>query len=282
MKDKTCLISGATQGIGFEAAKALAAKGATTVIAGRDERRTALAAEKITAATGNKDVSYLVADFSSLEDVRRFARDFTNIYPRLDVLVNNAGGMTRKRNVTKDGFEMCWGLNHLSYFLLTNELLPLLKKTGTDGAKSRIVNVASNAHFFGTIDFDDLQREKKYKQWEAYGQSKLANIMFTFALARRLEGSNVVTNCLHPGVVGTGFIANMGVLEKLASPIVKLFLLSPEEGAKTTIYLASAPDAASESGRYFAKQKLAKSSEESRDEVIQERLWEISAEQVGI
>jgi len=276
IKDKTILITGATQGIGFESAKELAAKGATIIMSGRDKKRTEQAVEAVKKATGNDNVSYLIADFSSLAQVRSLADEFKKSHKKLDVLLNNAGGMTKERILTKDGFEMCWGLNHLSYFLLTNELMPLLEQA----KKARIVNVASMAHARSFIDFDDLQGEKKYEMWKNYGQSKLANVMFTYALARRLKDSDITANCVHPGVVGTGFIANIGILEKFFAPLVKLVLISPAKGAKTSIYLASSPEVAGISGKYFAKSKEKRSSDLSYDEAVQEQLWEISTEQV--
>jgi NAD(P)-dependent dehydrogenase (short-subunit alcohol dehydrogenase family) len=280
VQNKTILITGASNGIGFETALNLAAMGAKIVIAGRDEKRTSLAAKNIIAQTGNENISYLLADLSSSMGVRQLVKSFNEKHHQLDILINNAGAMTSSRELSADGYEMCWGLNHLNYFLLTNELLPLLKASGQEGKKSRIINVASMAHKKAKIDFDDLQGEKSYAKWKAYGQSKLANIMFTYALARRLEGSNVTANCLHPGVVATGFIVNIGIFEKLLTPIIKMFLISSLRGAQTSIYLASSKDVENINGKYFDKSNPISSSDYSYDEDIQERLWNLSLEQV--
>jgi len=278
MRGKTCLITGATQGVGFATAKALATKGARVVLVGRDETRTARAVTRIKEETGNSKVSYLIADLSSFDAVRELARTFKNAHSTLDVLINNAGGMSRRRKVTSDNFELSWKVNHLAYFLLTAELLPLLKAS----SPARIINVASTAHYRGQIDFDDLQGEKHYAMWKAYQQSKLANVMFTYALARRLEGTGVTANCLHPGLVASGFVANIGPLEKLFAPLIKLVMISPEEGAKTSIYLASALGVASINGKYFDKGQPMRSSDASYNEDVQERLWALSAEQTGV
>jgi len=278
MKGKTCLITGATQGVGFATAKALSAMGARVVLVGRDAARAARSVATIKSETGNDAVSFLVADLSSFEAVRALAQSFKNAHSHLNVLVNNAGGMSRRRKVTSDNFELSWKLNHLAYFLLTAQLLPLLKAS----SPSRIINVASTAHYRAQIDFDDLQGEKKYSMWKAYGQSKLANVMFTYALARRLEGSGVTANCVHPGVVATGFVANIGPLEKLLAPLINLVMISPDEGAKTSVYLASAPGVASVNGTYFDKQQPTRTSKASYDEAVQERLWALSAQQTGV
>lgn len=277
MQGKTCLVTGANQGIGYETARALAEMGASVVLAGRDEGRCALAVENIKAQTGNPNISYLVADLSLSSDVNRLAVDFTSRHDRLDVLVNNAGGMTRQRKTVEGDFEFCWKLNHLGYFLLTAALLPLMKS----GTPARIVNVASTAHRRARINFDDLQTESDYSMWTAYGQSKLANIMFTYALARRLEGSGVTANCLHPGIVASGFVANIGPLEKVLSPLVKLFMISSRAGAKTSVFLASSPEVEGVSGKYFDKRRPVKSSLASYDEAVQEQLWDVSMMQSG-
>ncbi len=282
MKNKTILITGASQGIGYESALALAQMGAKIIMLGRDEARTKAAMEQIVAKTNNENISYLLADLSSLEQVRELAAKFKRDYQKLDVLLNNAGAMSAKRKLSADGYEITWALNHLSYFLLTHELLDILKESGRRGKKSRIINVASMAHKRAIIDFDDIEGERHYAKWKAYGQSKLANIMFTYALARRLKQSNVTANCLHPGVVGTGFINHIGKMEKALSPIIKLFLISPARGAKTNIYLASSSEVEDVSGAYFANCKAIKSSDYSYNEEIQERLWDLSMAQINI
>jgi NAD(P)-dependent dehydrogenase (short-subunit alcohol dehydrogenase family) len=212
MDGKTCLITGATSGIGKETAFGLARLGARVVIVGRDPDRTRAAADWIRRETGSEQVSFLLADLSSQSEVRGLAREFKDKYSRLDVLVNNAGGIFTRRETTVDGFERTWALNHLAYFLFTQELLELLKAS----APARIVNVASIMHTGGLIDFGDLQGEKSYSGIRAYSQSKLANVLFTYALARRLEGTGVTANCLHPGGVATGFGQNtFGALKLL-------------------------------------------------------------------
>lgn len=277
MSGKVCVVTGASQGIGLETAVGLALKGASILIVGRDQARTAAAVAQIKHRSNNQNVSFLLADLSSLEEVRKLAGRIKQVHAKIEVLVNNAGAMTKDRRETVNGFELTWGLNHLSYFLLTLELLPSIQATDA----GRIVNVASIAHLRGKINFDDLQGENKHSMWAAYAQSKLANIMFTYALARKLKGHNVTVNCLHPGLVATGFVANIGPLEKFLAPLIKLFMISAQQGAKTSIYLASAPGVASVSGKYFVKSLPVKSSQLSDDEDVQEKLWDVSVEQTG-
>lgn len=277
MVDKTCVVTGATQGIGLETAVDLARQGASVVIVGRNVARTAAAVAQIRQRSNNQKIASYIADLSSFKEVRALAAKIKSSHRIVDVLVNNAGAMTSDRRESPDGFELMWGLNHLSYFLLTAELLPSIMAADA----GRIVNVASIAHGRGKIDFDDLQGLQKYSMWKAYSQSKLANIMFTYALARRLEGSGVTVNCLHPGLVASGFVANIGPLEKFLSPVIKWFMISAKEGAKTSIYLASAPGVASVSGKYFIKSLPVASSDRSRDAVMQAKLWDLSAEQTG-
>jgi NAD(P)-dependent dehydrogenase (short-subunit alcohol dehydrogenase family) len=278
MKGKTCLVTGASSGIGWETALGLAKLGARVVITGRDEARTRAAAESIQKASGGALVDYLLADLSSLAEVRRLAAEVRRLYPKLDVLVNNAGGIFMTREVTKDGFEHTWALNHLAYVLLTQELLGTLKNS----APARIVNVASLAHRNGRMDFADLQGEKSFSGMAIYARTKLANIMFTYALARRLQGTGVTANCLHPGVIASGFgLNNTGWMKTLVK-IMQPFLISSAEGALTSIYLASSPDVADVSGKYFVKCKPAVSTPASRDEAAQEKLWQLSLEQCGI
>jgi retinol dehydrogenase-12 len=277
MQGKICLITGATLGIGKETALGLVRRGAHVAIVGRDADRTRAAAESIRLEAGAEEVTSLSADLSSLAEVRRLAREFKTRYSRLDVLVNNAGGIFTRREESVDGFERTWALNHLSYFLLTQELLELLKAS----APARIVNVASTMHTSGVIDFDDLQGEKSYGGIRAYSQSKLANVLFTYALARRLEGTGITANCLHPGGVATGFGQNTPGALKLFMRLARPFLITPEQGAATSIYLASSPDVEGVSGKYFAKCKSARSSAASHDEALQERLWAFSVTQIG-
>jgi NAD(P)-dependent dehydrogenase (short-subunit alcohol dehydrogenase family) len=216
----------------------------------------------------------MLADVSSQEEIRRLADEFKEAYPRLDVLINNVGVFRSKRITTADRIEMTFAVNHLAYFLLTNLLLDVLKVS----APSRIVNVSSGAQSNATIDFDDLQGEKGYKGAKAYSRSKLATVLFPYELARRLEGTGVTANCLHPGVVGTNFGSGVsgvfGFMVRALTPLMK----SPEKGAETSIYLASSPEVEGLSGRYFVKRAEARSSDVSYDERLARRLWEVSAE----
>jgi NAD(P)-dependent dehydrogenase (short-subunit alcohol dehydrogenase family) len=269
MAGKRVVVTGATKGIGRETALALGKMGAELVLVVRDPDRGREVAREI---GGQVDV--LTCDLSSTAEVKRVAAEILSKHDRVDVLVNNAGALLMKRELTKEGHEATFATNHLAYFVLTNELLPALKKA----PEARVVNVASEAHRRGSIRFDDLMGEKNWSGLFAYGSSKLANILFTAELARRLEGTSVTTNALHPGVVASGFGRNnkglVGVLWGLASP----FLLSNEKGAKTTIFLATEPSIAGVSGKYFAKCKEKKPSREARDADVAKRLWAVSEE----
>jgi NAD(P)-dependent dehydrogenase (short-subunit alcohol dehydrogenase family) len=277
MQGKICLVTGATLGIGKETALGLARKGAHVVIVGRDEARTRETAAWVAKESGNAQVDFLVADLSSQAEVRRVAAAFVGIYPRLDVLINNAGAIFMKRELTVDGVERTWALNHLAEFLLTQLLLDKLAAS----APARIVNVSSDAHTAGAIAFDNLQGERKYGGMRAYAQSKLANILFTFALARRLAGKGVTANCLHPGVVSTGFGHNTPGLVNTVLNLARPFLLTAEKGAATSIYLASSPEVANVSGKYFVRCRPTASSKQSTDVALQERLWELSERQTA-
>jgi NAD(P)-dependent dehydrogenase (short-subunit alcohol dehydrogenase family) len=274
MDGKVCLITGATSGIGKATAMGLADMGASVVMVGRDRDKGEAALAEIKEGSPNASVNLLLADLSSQEEIRSLADEFKEAYPRLDVLINNAGVIRSERVTTVDGIEMTFAVNHLAYFLLTNLLLDVLKAS----APSRIVNVASGEQRNGTIDFDDLQGEKEYKTAKAYGQSKLATVLFTYELARRLEGTGVSVNCLHPGVVGTnlgsGVSGVFGFTVRALRPLMK----SPEKGAETSIYLASSPEVEGLSGRYFVKKAESRSSGASHDERLARRLWEVSAE----
>ena len=213
---------------------------------GRDERRTA-ERHHSSAQTGNQAISYLIADLSSQKEVRKLASEFKSKYPKLDVLINNAGAIFLRRKTTTDGFEMMFGLNHLNYFLLTDLLLEMLKAQ----LKARIVNVSSRAHYRGHINFDDLQSANGFfNGMAAYSNSKLANVLFTYELARRLKGTNVTANCLHPGFVASNFALNNGFLVNIFMAFMWLRLTN-EQGARTSIYLASSPDVEGVSGKYF-------------------------------
>jgi len=277
MAGKTCLITGAPSGIGKETAVGLARLGAQVVIVGRDADRTRATADWVAGGANSKQVAFLLADLSSQDSVRLLAAEVRDRYQRLDVLVNNAGAIFTRRETTVDGFERTWALNHLAYFLLTHELLELLKAS----APARIVNVASTMHHGGVIDFDNLQGERSYGGVRAYSQSKLANVLFTYALAGRLEGTGVTANCLHPGGVATRFGHNRRGAIDLILRLAKPFLLTAEQGAATSLYVASSADVASVTGKYFARCKPARSSPASHDEALQERLWTLSLRQIG-
>ena len=276
---KTILITGATNGIGKVAALELAKIGPTVVLVGRNPAKVAETVREIKEQSSNPLVDGLVADLSSMAEVRWLAAEFRQKYPQLHVLVNNAGGVFASRQVTVDGYELTFALNHLAYFLLTNLLLDRLKAN----APARIVNVSSNAHVGAVVDFDDLQGEKHPSTggMRAYGQSKLANILFTYELARRLTGTRVTANVLHPGVVATGFGENNRGVIRLGMQIFHLFALTPEQGADTIVYLASSPEVEGVTGKYWEKQKQLPSSPVSYDEAAQKRLWEVSAQMTG-
>lgn len=279
MQGKTVLITGATNGIGKEAAKSLARMGAHVVIVGRSREKTQAVLNEIKSSGGSVDM--LLADLSSLDEVRRLATEFKSKYSRLDVLINNAGAFFTSRQESVDGYEMTFALNHLAYFLLTNLLLDVLK----DSAPARIVNVSSDAHRGGKLNFDDLQNKANYGRggFAVYSQSKLANVLFTYELARRLTGTQVTTNALHPGFVATGFGHNNGGLVSLMLSVMQRFVaISEEQGAQTIIYLASSPEVEGVTGQYFDKSKSVRSSNESYDEAAARRLWEASEQLVRL
>ena len=278
MVGKTVVVTGATSGIGEVAARELAAKGARVVVVGRSPEKCEATGAMIRRETGSQAVETVVADLSSQASVRRLAEELKARCPKLDVLVNNAGAIINPRKTTVDGIEMTWALNHLAYFLLTDLLLDTLKAAGP----ARIVSVSSEAHrMVSKVDFDDPQGSKKYGAWHAYGQSKLANVLFTRELARRLEGSGVTANCLHPGLVRTNFTTGEGFLYWAMRRIASVFAISPEEGAKTTIHLASSPEVEGVSGQYFAKSQQATASAAGRDDAAARRLWELSEQMVS-
>jgi retinol dehydrogenase-14 len=278
MAGKTALVTGGTGGIGRATALGLAAMGARLGITGRDHERAEEVAAEIRAAGGGQ-VELFVADLSSESEVRRLADEVLQTYPRLDVLVNNVGGFWNTRHVTADGLERTFALNYLAPFLLTNLLLGRL----THSAPARVVTVASNAHSTGRIDFGDLQGERSYSGSRAYSQSKLGNVLFTYELARRLRATSVTANALHPGVVNTSFGAeDPGGVQRLFVPFVRPFLKAPEQGAATSIHLASSHDLDQVSSRYFANSKPKRSSKDSYDEAAAARLWQVSAELVGL
>jgi retinol dehydrogenase 14 len=278
MSGKAVLVTGGTGGIGRATAVGLARLGARVGITGRELTRTRQAVAEIGRESGNPAVDAFAADLSSQADVRRLAVEVLATYPRLDVLVNNVGGFWAHRHVTADGLERTFALNHLAPFLLTNLLLDRLESSGP----ARVVTVASNAQAMGRIAFDDLQGAEQYSGSRAYNQSKLANVMFTYELARRLAGTGVTANALHPGVVRTGFGAeDPSALTRAAMPFLR-FLKAPAQGAVTSIYLASSADVEGISGRYFANRLPKESNKLSYDTDAANRLWDTSAELVGL
>lgn len=279
MTAKTVLITGGTGGIGRAAAIGLASMGAHVGITGRDRARAEEAAGVIAAASGSPSVSVFVADMSVQSEVRRLAHEILGAYPRLDVLVNNVGGFWAHRRLTADGLEHTFALNHLAPFLLTNLLLERLVAS----EPARVVTVSSGAHMMGRIDFDDLMGEKDYSGQQAYNQSKLANVMFTYELARQLEGTRVTATALHPGMTNTSFSAEDPALKM--APIVSIvrpFMRNPKKGADTVVYLASSAEVQDVTGRYFFNRKEKKSHELSYNTALTAQLWRESANLVGI
>jgi retinol dehydrogenase 14 len=279
MTGKTVLITGGTGGIGRAAAIGLSSMGARVGITGRDRARADRAAEAIVRASGNPEVDVFVADLSSQAEVRRLAAEVLAAYPRLDVLLNNVGGFWSHRHVTADGLEHTFALNHLAPFLLTS----LLAERLIASAPARVVTVSSGAQGMGKIHFDDLMGERTYAGQTAYNQSKLANVMFTYELARRFEGTGVTATVLHPGMTNTAFSSEDP--SRVFAPLVAVmrpFMKSPERGADTPVYLASSPEAEGISGRYFANRQPKKSNKSSYDTEATARLWRVSADLVGL
>jgi NAD(P)-dependent dehydrogenase (short-subunit alcohol dehydrogenase family) len=291
MTGKVVVVTGATSGIGKAAAFELARMGATIGVVARSKERGEAVVADIRSRAGNSNVHLFLADLSSQQQVRRLAREieerFDSLKPagrslkpagrRLDVLINNAGAIHLQRTVTEDGIETTFAVNHLAYFLLTILLLPLLQKS----APARVVNVASDEANGAQIDFADLGGERKYSGWRAYGQSKLANILFTAELARRLEGTGVTVNALHPGTVATGFNRNNGPLMRLGMAIAGLFMKKPEQGADTVVYLATSPEVEGVSGKYFYQRREVVPPAASQDEATAHKLWQVSERLVG-
>jgi NAD(P)-dependent dehydrogenase (short-subunit alcohol dehydrogenase family) len=280
MQGKVCVITGGTDGIGKEVAYGLATRGARLLVHGRDPAKGARAVAELEARSGNPAIEFLPADFSSLADVRRLAAAVLERTPRIDVLVNKAGGIFVKRSVSKDGYEMTFAVNHLAPFLLTHLLLDALRS----GSPSRIVTTASNAHRNAKISFDDLQATRKYSPMGAYGSSKLANILFTRALAKRLRGTTVTATCMHPGFVRTNFGRNNDVAlwVKVMFGLVSRFARTPQKGAETLLYLAQSPQVQGESGGYYFDCRQVEPAPAGRDDGAAERLWQVSEQLVGI
>lgn len=281
---RTILITGATSGIGKETAVMLARDGARVVIVGRDADKTARVLTEVRQRSGSDTVASMLCDFSSQASIRRLAAAFHEQYSRLDVLVNNAGGVHARHELTEDGIEATFAVNHLGYFLLTRLLLEMI----TASAPARIVNVASRAHARATFDFDDLGFAHDYGVMRAYARSKLANVLFTRALAQRLQGRGVTVNALHPGVVGThiwdhGAPRWARALFRVGfAPIKRFHMLAPGEGARSIVHLATSPEVEGQSGLYFDRERVAKPSNLARDDAMAERLWRESERLVGL
>jgi NAD(P)-dependent dehydrogenase (short-subunit alcohol dehydrogenase family) len=277
MDGKTVLVTGASSGIGRATAAKLAALGARVVMVSRTQARGVRARDAILRARPDAHLDLLVADLSTTGAIRKLAEEFQRAYTRLDVLVNNAAILTSRRRLTPEGFELQFFVNHLAYFLLTGMLLDVLRA----GAPSRVVNVASTAHSRGVVDFDDLQLAKSYRGYQAYANTKLMNIVFTYELARRLDGRRVTANCLHPGVIHTNLLRNFSPVLQGAWHAVGRFFEQPEDGAETPVYLASSPEVAEVTGRYFRRCRPHGTSAPSYDRDVQRRLWEESERLAG-
>jgi NAD(P)-dependent dehydrogenase (short-subunit alcohol dehydrogenase family) len=277
MAGRICVITGATRGIGRATAEGLARLGATVVLIARRREDGERTSREI-ADNSPVPPAVVSADLASQASIREAAAELRRLYPHVHVLVNNAGLITRRRELTTDGLELQFAVNHLAYFLLTNLLLDQLKA----GAPSRIINVSSGAHSGARLDFDDLQGERGYDGSRAYSRTKLANILFTYELARRLQGTGVTANCLHPGVIGTQLLADYMGIPIAGRALARTFGASPEKGAETSIYLATSPDVETVTGKYFEAQRERRSSRESYDEAAARRLWEVSEQLTGL
>jgi NAD(P)-dependent dehydrogenase (short-subunit alcohol dehydrogenase family) len=275
LQGKVCIITGATSGIGKETAKSLAAKGATVVLPIRDSMKGDILKDEILEQTPDAKIDLIHCNLASFDSIREFVKQFKNKYKNLHVLVNNAGIWESKRNLSEDGVELNFAVNNLAPFLLTNLLLDVMKNS----SPARIVNVSSEAHRTGKINFADIEMEKNFSGYKSYSQSKLANILFTKKLSQVLKGSGVTVNCLHPGVVATGLFDKM---PRLLTGLAKSFMLSPAKGAETTIYLATSPEVEKISGEYFVKKKPKKPANEALRQDVANKLWDLSEKYVGL
>ena len=278
MRGKRVLVTGGTSGIGRATAVAMATMGADVVVTGRNPERGELAVEEIWAESFGGSVELMLADLAVQAEVRRLAEEFMERHDRLDVLVNNAGLVQSTRTETRDGIETTLAVNHLAPFLLTNLLLDLLKSS----APSRVVTVSSEAQRWGRMDFDDLQSKSKYRGFPVYGMTKLANIMFTYELAERLEGTGVTATCMHPGAVNTRFGTNKGGPMTLLFRAFKPFMRTPDQGADTVNYLASSWEVEGVSGKYYSDRKWIEPQEIARDPEARRKLWEASEGLTGL
>lgn len=275
MKDKICLITGANSGIGKITARALARKGAHIIMLCRNGEKAEKAKEEIVKATKNEAIEIFLADLAHQEQIHRVAEEIKQKHAKIDVLINNAGFIAKSyREITQDGLEITFAVNHMAYFMLTNLLIKPIKAS----PRGRIINVSSEAHRYASLDWNNLQLQRGYSNLKAYGISKLCNILFTRELAKRLDDSYVTTNCLHPGGVATNFALESEGFMKYIFQFARPFLLSPEQGADTSIFLASNPEVGDITGEYFIKRHVRLPAREARDGLKAKRLWEISAE----
>ena len=272
MHGKVCMVTGAASGIGAATVQALARQGATVVLVDRNAKKGMDAVDQIKQQTGSPNVDFALADLSSRQAIHRLARHFKDRYRRLDVLVNNAGALFGERQESVDGIEMTFALNYLGYFLLTNLLLDTLKAS----APARIINTSSRSHARARIKFDDLESRSDYQGLPAYAHSKLAIVLFTYELARRLEGTGVTVNALHPGIVATNFAMQSGGIMGMIMRLFRPLFISPEKGAQTGIYLATSPEVEGVTGKYFVDCQAVPSSPASYDTAVARRLWEVS------
>ena len=277
MKNQVCVVTGANSGIGEETALSLAKLGATVILLCRNYERGNIALKNIISESNNKNVELMLCDLSSQNSIFDFTSKFKNKYDRLNVLINNAGILLNKRTISVDGIENTFAINHLGPFILTNSLLNLLKSS----SPSRIINVSSSAHYRTNFDVDNLQGEKKYSSFDAYCKSKLYNVLFTYELSRKLAGSNVTVNCLHPGFIPTNLFANSSFFYKAIVKILSPILIDAKSGSKTSTYLATSKDVENITGKYFVKCKPKKSSKISYDKSTSKNLWNISEKLVN-
>ncbi len=278
MQGRQVVITGATSGVGRATAMALARMGAHIIAVGRNAEKGRQLLDELSAATSGIQSSFVKADLGNLDEVRAAASEIDGRTDRVDVLINNAGVINARRKVTPQGFEEVFAVNHLAHFLLTGLLLPRLEASGS----ARVVTVASDAHKVGRLDFDDLQSERRYSTFGVYAKSKLANILFSAELARRLGQRPITSNAVHPGFVGSGFATNNGGFARLVMQLVKPFALTPEKGAQTSVYLASSDDVAGVSGRYFYRRRPIEPARRARDDDAARRLWEVSEQLTGL
>ncbi|MBY8998256.1 MAG: SDR family oxidoreductase [Candidatus Thorarchaeota archaeon] len=279
LKDKVCIVTGSNSGIGRETALALAEKGATVVAVVRNKGSGEEACSEIIEVSGNSSVDLMICDLSSMESIRSFVAEFKSKYDRLDVLLNNAGAVISKRQVTNDGFERTIAVNYLAPFLLTHELLSVLK----EGTQSRVINLSSGLHKRANLNLDDLQSESSYKSMNVYGSAKLMVVMHTYELARRLKDTGVSVNVVLPGFVATNLGRSSGSrASRVMFGMMKPFQLSPKEGAETSVYVASSPDVEGVTGKCFEKKAETESSEISYDVELQKQLWDATINLLGL